>query len=135
MIVAGRKLLRALLALGDSATIGARFVGAFFTVRFLFHPDFISLARYVWLLGPIVPIWLVWLRIFGFYGSAAYPSPGTLVSPLVQTPFIAGLLLFSAMYLMRAEAASPLLLHTFLTVSPRSFTSPTLPLRASLDPT
>ena len=135
MIVAGRKLLRALLALGDSATIGASFVGAFFTVRFLFHPDFISLARYVWLLGPIVPIWLVCLRIFGFYGSAAYASRGTLVSRLVQTHFIAGLLLFSAMYLMRAEAVSRLLLHTFLTVSVALFTLQKLALRAYLDPT
>ena len=90
MIVAGKKLLRALLALGDSATIAASFVGAHIIVRFLFDPDFISLARYLWLLGAIVPIWLVCLRIFGFYGSAAYTSRGTLVSRLTQTHFIAG---------------------------------------------
>jgi hypothetical protein len=135
VIVAGRKLLRALLALCDSATIAASFVGACFTVRSLFHSEFITLARYVWLLGPIVPIWLVCLRIFGFYGSAAYTSRGMLVSRLVQTHFIAGLFLFSAMYLMRAEAVSRLLLHTFLAVSLALFTVQKLALRAYLDPT
>lgn len=134
MIVAGRKLLRALLALGDSATIAASFVGACLTVRFLFHSEFITLARYVWLLGPIVPIWLVCLRIFGFYGSSAYTSRGALVSRLMQTHFLAGLFLFSTMYLMRAEAVSRLLLQTFLGVSVALFAVQKLALRAYLDP-
>jgi exopolysaccharide biosynthesis polyprenyl glycosylphosphotransferase len=133
MLVARRKLLREALALCDAVTLVASFAAAYVAVGFLFQRDFVSFAGYAWLLALILPIWLVCLRIFGFYSAAAYASARGLVGRLVRMQFIAGLVLLSLMYLTRSEAISRLLLQTLLAVSFLLLAAQKFALRAYLD--
>ena len=65
MLIERRRLLRQGLAICDAATLVASFALAYATVDLVFGRNFVSFARYEWLLALIVPIWLVCLDSFG----------------------------------------------------------------------
>lgn len=117
MLVAQRTILRQAAAFCDAATLVASFSVAYSYVGFFLHRNFASFANYAWLIVPIVPIWLICLREFGFYTSVAYSSRRELLERLAQTQFVAGLILLAVMYLTRSESVSRLLLQFFLIIS------------------
>jgi exopolysaccharide biosynthesis polyprenyl glycosylphosphotransferase len=117
MLVTRRTLLRQTVALGDALTLVAAFAGAYLYVGLVLHRNFVSFANYAWLLALIVPIWLVCLREFGLYASAAYSSGREMLGRLVRMQFVAGLMLLAIMYLTHSEVVSRLLLQVFLIVS------------------
>jgi exopolysaccharide biosynthesis polyprenyl glycosylphosphotransferase len=114
-------------------TLVASFVVAYLYVGSLLHRNFVSFARHTWLIGLIVPIWLVCLREFGLYASAVYSSSRELLGRLVRTQFVAGLILLAVMYLTRSESVSRLLLQVFLIISFTMLAAQKLALRAYLN--
>jgi exopolysaccharide biosynthesis polyprenyl glycosylphosphotransferase len=133
MLVARRKLLRQGLALCDAASLAASFAAAYVAVGFLFQRSFVSFADYSWLLALILPIWMICLRVFGFYSSAVYDSRRGLLSRLIRMQIIASLVLLSSMYLTRSQIVSRLLLQTFLVASFLLLVAQKFALRAYLD--
>ena len=117
MLVARRRLLRQVMAVVDVVTLTAAFVAAYVIVGVGFHREFVSFTSYAWLLAPITLIWLACLSAFGLYRSAAYFFRRGVLTRLLQVQMLAGLLLFSMMYLTHSEVISRLLLQTFLGVS------------------
>jgi exopolysaccharide biosynthesis polyprenyl glycosylphosphotransferase len=117
MLTARRRLLRQALAIADATTLAAAFATAYLIVGSGFRREFPSFAAYAWLLAPIILIWLTCLSAFGLYCSTAYHSRWALLSRMVQMQSLAGLLLFSAMYLTHSEIVSRLLLDVFVVVS------------------
>src|SRR5690348_2261915 len=103
MLVARRRLLRLAVAVLDGVTLVVSLMVAYLVMSAAFHRELALLIRYAWLLMPIVLIWLPCLSAFGLYRSAAYNSPYRLLVSLVQAQCLAGLLLFSVMYLTRSE--------------------------------
>jgi len=114
MLVARRRLLRQVMAVVDVVTLTAAFIAAYVIVGVGFHRVFASVTSYAWLLAPITLIWLACLSAFGLYRSAAYFSRRGVLTRLVQVQMLAGLLLFSMMYLTQSEVVSRLLLQAFL---------------------
>jgi exopolysaccharide biosynthesis polyprenyl glycosylphosphotransferase len=133
MLVARRKLLRNALALLDAATLGASFVGAYLIVGRLFGRDFVSPLFYLWVVGAGIAIWLVCLRCFGLYRSATYHARVRLIAHLLQSHFIASLILLSMMYLTKSSGVSRLLLQTFIALSFAALTVQKFALRAYLE--
>ncbi len=117
MLVARRRLLRLAVAVVDVVTLIAGLAVAYLILAVTFHREFAPLVVYAWLLIPITLIWVVCLSAVGLYHSGAYNSRYTLLTRLVEVQFIAGLLLFSVMYLTRSEAVSRLLLQSFVAIS------------------
>jgi exopolysaccharide biosynthesis polyprenyl glycosylphosphotransferase len=117
MLVARRTLLREMLALCDAIALLLSYIAAYGIVGFVLHRKFVSTEDYRWLVAPIILAWLICLRSFGLYSSAAYDSKRRLLARLLRTQFIAGLLLLSAMYLTRSVGVSRLMLQVFLAVS------------------
>jgi exopolysaccharide biosynthesis polyprenyl glycosylphosphotransferase len=117
MLVARRTILRELVAFCDAITLLISYFIACWVVGFVLHRKFVSAEEYQWLLALIVPAWLICLRSFGLYRSAAYDSKRGLLACLLRTQFFAGLLLLSAMYLTRSVGISRLMLQIFLAVS------------------
>jgi len=133
MLVARRKLLRNALALCDALTLLVSFTISYFVVGLLFDRDFISFNAYLWVLGLSIAIWLVCLRSFGLYRSAVYVVCGRLLWRVIQTQFVSGLLLLSAMYLTKSAEISRLLLQSFLVTSFVGLTVQKFALRAYLE--
>jgi exopolysaccharide biosynthesis polyprenyl glycosylphosphotransferase len=117
MLVARRKLLRHAMAAVDFVTLAAGLIVAYVIVGVGFHRNFASFTSYAWLLAPIALIWLACLGAFGLYSSATYLSGRCVLNRLAQGQMLAGLFLFSLMYLAHSEVISRLLLQTFLAVS------------------
>ena len=117
MLVARRKLLRHAMVAVDFLTLSVGFIVAYVIVGVGFRRNFASFADYAWLLAPIALIWPACLGVFGLYRSAAYLSERGVLTRLAQGQMLAGLFLFSSMYLARSEVISRLLLQTFLVVS------------------
>jgi len=114
MIVERRRLLRLGLAFGDAVTVAGGFAAAYAAVDFGFERNFVSFARYEWLLALIVPVWLICLAAFGFYDSSIFESNRWLFGRLLQVQMVGGAVLFSFMYLTRSWAISRLLLESFV---------------------
>ncbi len=133
MLIERRRLLRQGLALCDAATLAASFAVAYAAVDLVFGRNFVSFARYEWLLALIVPIWLVCLGSFGLYKSATYASTRWLFGRLLRVQIVAGLVLLSSMYLTRSWGISRLLLQNFLAASFVLLAAQKLVLKACLD--
>src|ERR1700694_29466 len=117
MLVARRTLLRQTLALCDAVTLVLSYGAAYGIVGFVLRRKLVSTEDYRWLVALIIPAWLICLRSFDLYSSAAYVSKRKLLTRLLQTQFVAGLLLLSAMYLTRSVGVSRLMLQVFLSAS------------------
>ncbi|MBV8771851.1 MAG: sugar transferase [Deltaproteobacteria bacterium] len=116
MLVARRRLLRQGLAVLDAGTLTLGLMLSYVIAGIAFHRQFTSFRLYIWLLGPIIIIWLLCLTAFGLYRSASYHSRNGVLCRLLEAEFLASLLLFSVMYLTRSEVISRLLLQTFVAV-------------------
>jgi exopolysaccharide biosynthesis polyprenyl glycosylphosphotransferase len=132
MLVARRKLLRDALALLDAATLAASFAAAYVVVDRLFGRAFVSVLPYLWVLAASIAVWLVCLRGFGLYRSAAYAARARLLVRLVQAHFIAALVLLSTMYLTKSAGVSRLLMQAFLALSFIALVAQKFALRAYL---
>jgi exopolysaccharide biosynthesis polyprenyl glycosylphosphotransferase len=112
--------------------VAASFCAAYFIAVHFFGRAFASLAAYLWVLGASIAIWLLCLCGLGLYRSATYTARTRLLARLLQTHFIAGLLLFSTMYLTKSAEVSRLLLQIFLAVSFAALIAQKFALRAYL---
>ena len=76
-----------------------------------------SLDTYSWVLPVLVPSWLIALRYFQLYDALTYKSPVRILSALLKTQVFAALILFSAIFILRAGATSRSLIGLFIVVS------------------
>src|SRR5271163_3168842 len=78
-----RSLLRQFLSGCDAAVLCGSYVLAYWICASLFERRLLSIADYIWVLWVIVPSWLVALRAFGLYHSAAYEWRGDLINRVI----------------------------------------------------
>jgi exopolysaccharide biosynthesis polyprenyl glycosylphosphotransferase len=92
----------------------------------------LPLQSHVWVIGLILPIWLMLTQIMGLTESSTYLRSRP---PLVQTIKVhamSGLLLLSALYLLRATDVSRLFMQTFLAIGGGALMLERIAIRATL---
>jgi exopolysaccharide biosynthesis polyprenyl glycosylphosphotransferase len=92
----------------------------------------LPLQSHVWVIGLILPIWLILAQGMGLTESPTYLQARP---PLVQTlkvHAISGLLLLSALYLLRATDVSRLFMQTFLLIGSGALMLERIAIRATL---
>jgi exopolysaccharide biosynthesis polyprenyl glycosylphosphotransferase len=116
-LLARQVLMRQALAVCDAIVIAAAFVIAWWFVATGWSRSLAPLAPQLWLLWVIIPAWLGSLRFFDLYSSSSFARAHDLVGSLIRMQIVAGLLLLSSMYIIRASWVSRMLMQSFLATS------------------
>jgi exopolysaccharide biosynthesis polyprenyl glycosylphosphotransferase len=114
-------VFRRLVLIADMVVLVASFAAAY-ALRQLFPPTpfygtLLPFSGYTWLLWVVVPTWVYLARRLGLMHPENYRSLHGLVLRVVKLQTLAGLVLFSAMYLTRSVEVSRLLLQVFVGAS------------------
>jgi exopolysaccharide biosynthesis polyprenyl glycosylphosphotransferase len=86
----------------------------------------------MWLLWIIVPTWILLRHQFGLHNSAAYTSLGRIMSPLLKSHCLGGLMLFALLYLTKSEEVSRSLMQAFMGISLIGLSLETVGIQATL---
>lgn len=92
----------------------------------------LPLQSHVWVIGLILPIWLVLAQVMGLTESSTYLRARPPLVQTVKVHAISGLLLLSALYLLRATDVSRLFMQTFLVIGGGALMLERIAIRASL---
>ncbi len=92
----------------------------------------LPLRSHVWVIGLILPIWLVLARVMGLTDSTMYLQARPALVQTVKVHAISGLLLLSALYLLRATDVSRLFMQAFLVTGGGALMLERIAIRASL---
>lgn len=102
----------------DGCMLVASFLLAFaIRDRYLGFGGLHPLADYLWLLGVLVPTWLVLARANALTQVNSYRTSQRVIFLTLRVQALGALVLLSALYLLRAVEVSRLLMQTFLAVS------------------
>jgi len=107
---------RDVVALFDIATLVVAFFVSYAVRDALFGPS-LPISSLAWMLGVIIPTWVVLLRRAKLHQSTSVGDPRRILGALVGTQVLGGLVLFSALLLTQSWFVSRFFLVVFLVVS------------------
>lgn len=120
MVTRQEHFFRDVVALLDVATLIAAFLVSYLirdAALGPWHGTMPPISTQAWILGVILPTWMVLLRRASLHQSASVGSPQRFLRALLGTQVLGGLVLFSALLLTRSWDVSRLFLLVFLVVS------------------
>jgi exopolysaccharide biosynthesis polyprenyl glycosylphosphotransferase len=106
----------------DVLVLALGFVGAYVVrQRLQQYGTLLPVSEFAWIGAAAVPLWVGFARGAGLMASQTYRRPVGALALTVKVHAVCGLVLLSALYLLKAVAVSRLLIQTFLVISAIGF--------------
>jgi FlaA1/EpsC-like NDP-sugar epimerase len=111
-----------LILTGDLVVLMVSYVVTYIVRQWIYHWTSVllpmdSINTYAWLLPILIFSGLIALRYFELYDAVSYKSPSTILVALIKTQILAGLIVFSTMFLLTGWGTSRTLMGLFILVS------------------